>query len=123
MVSSLNFGKPRRKKGSRQWLAQRVSAVLLMPTALWFVWGALPYLLQDPLSVRLWFGQGGHALGAAIWTLLLFWHGFLGMRVVVEDYLQHPLLQSYTVLTLALFSLIAAFYAMGQIFFLWVTVL
>ena len=123
MFSHINFGRQGRKIGSSYWLVQRLSAVLLIPIALWFVWGALPHLLQDPLSVRVWFGDPVHAIGVGIWTILLFWHGFLGMRVVCEDYIKDRVVRAYVVLALALLTLVAMVYAVGQIFVLGVTVL
>jgi len=74
------------KEGLRHWWAQRVSALLLLPLVVWFVIGlvihtgadhaAVTYWLSDPVTYGLMLVM----LGAA------FWHGALGLQVVIEDY-------------------------------------
>lgn len=76
------------KEGVQHWWMQRVTAVALVPLAVWFViWviiltgsgadrAAFIAWLRDPVS-------------AAVWVLLLiaaFYHGALGLQVVIEDY-------------------------------------
>lgn len=66
------------------WIAQRVSAVLLLVLVLY---GAL--FVSVPLEVhalRAWLSSmEGHILTIGI-LLTLFWHAQLGLEVIVDDY-------------------------------------
>jgi succinate dehydrogenase / fumarate reductase, membrane anchor subunit len=76
------------KEGVQHWWMQRVTAVALVPLTVWFViWvvilagsgadrAAFIAWLRDPVS-------------AGVWVMLLiagFYHGALGLQVVIEDY-------------------------------------
>jgi succinate dehydrogenase membrane anchor subunit len=76
------------KEGVQHWWMQRVTAVALVPLTIWFViWvvtlaasgadrAAFVAWLHDPVS-------------AGVWVMLLiaaFYHGALGVQVVIEDY-------------------------------------
>lgn len=74
------------KEGVEHWWAQRVTAVALVPLALWFVVFLLHLLGADLATAR-------HALGRPVPAVLLvvlmiatFYHTALGLQVVIEDY-------------------------------------
>jgi len=74
------------KHGVGHWWIERVTATALIPLSLWFVW----LVLRLP---RLDF-DAAHALVAnpinagllILFTAVSFWHGALGLQVVIEDY-------------------------------------
>ena len=75
------------KDGTHHWLAQRVSAVALIPLTIGFVMvmvavtGA-PY--EEALAIA------KYLIFAPVMILFLaagFWHGTLGLQVVIEDYI------------------------------------
>lgn len=81
------LGRGSARNGLRHWRLQRLSAVALVPLMLWWV-GAMVYLagggygrahawLHTPVNAVLMLA----ALGA------LFVHAFLGIQVVIEDYI------------------------------------
>jgi succinate dehydrogenase / fumarate reductase membrane anchor subunit len=78
------------KHGGGEWVAERISSVVLIPLGLWGVYaateivgkgyeGALAFLI-DPLNAGL----------MALLILTSVWHMHMGLRVVIEDYIGKP---------------------------------
>jgi succinate dehydrogenase / fumarate reductase membrane anchor subunit len=77
------------RKPSRHWLQQRLSALLVLlglPWPLWFLLhtgsfstAALIHMIQMPFF----------SIPFTVWFLCAIWHGQMGLRVVVEDYVPH----------------------------------
>lgn len=74
------------KEGVHHWWAERISAVALVPLTLWFVASVIALAGADRAAFAAWVG---HPIPAVLLVLLLigtFYHGALGMQVVIEDY-------------------------------------
>ncbi|MDA8347514.1 MAG: succinate dehydrogenase, hydrophobic membrane anchor protein [Pseudomonadota bacterium] len=80
------LGRGAAKDGVHHWWVQRLTAVALVPLALWFVVSllALPGLSYPAVSA--WMGQAWTAVLLILFVLSAAWHSQLGVRVVVEDY-------------------------------------
>jgi len=74
----------------RHWRAQRISALALIPLVLWLVESLLTHLGEDRAQVQAWLGQPIPAVLAAALIAVTFFHLALGVRVVLEDYVQTP---------------------------------
>jgi len=86
------------KAGTQRWIAERVSAVALVPLTLWFVWSVLNMLGAEQKDVAAWVA---HPLNAALLLALIlttFHHAHMGMQVVYEDYIVTPLLRTCAIL-------------------------
>ena len=90
--------------GTRDWLAQRITAVII---ALYSV-SALAVLLGKPLTypvLKALFAQGWVRVATLIFMVSLAWHAWVGVRDILMDYVQHDglrlALQVATVLLLA----------------------
>jgi succinate dehydrogenase / fumarate reductase, membrane anchor subunit len=98
------------KEGLRHWWAQRVTAILLVPLVVWFVIGLVIHTGADHAAVTDWlsdpvtYGLMLVLLGAA------FWHGALGLQVVIEDYI-HTEWQKLALVLLAKFACLGLFVA------------
>ncbi|HEX5455238.1 MAG TPA: succinate dehydrogenase, hydrophobic membrane anchor protein [Stellaceae bacterium] len=76
------------KEGVQHWWVQRLTAVALVPLAVWFVIVILELAATgaDRAELVAWVR---HPVPAAVWILLLiavFYHAALGLQVIVEDY-------------------------------------
>ena len=74
------------KRGSRHWLAERVSAVALIPLTLWFVASTIAHAGSDYVVFVAWLKTPFAAGGMILLLLALFHHTALGLQVVIEDY-------------------------------------
>ena len=76
------------KKGVDHWLAQRITALALVPLVVWFVISVVE-LAGDGADLRVFAAWVGYPLPAVLLILLLvatFYHGALGLQVVIEDW-------------------------------------
>lgn len=78
------------RNGTRHWLAQRITALALIPLGLaavvLFFW--VMHLGYTRAAVAL--HQPGVLLFVVLLVGVVFWHGFLGLKMVIEDYVLHP---------------------------------
>ena len=72
--------------GSAQWWAQRVSAVALIPLALWFFCSLLTLPALEFGTVQSWLALPLNGFLAALMVAVLSYHSYLGTIEVVEDY-------------------------------------
>ena len=93
------------KEGVRHWWAQRVTAIALVPLSIWFVVAVISLMGADYTEYQAWIGQFGNALLMILTTLVLFYHGYLGMQVVIEDYVHG---EGARVITLLFFKFVLA---------------
>lgn len=78
--------------GAGHWRWQRITAVLLVPLGLWFVWATIDLigLGFDHSVFRAWASEHGNALLLIFFVAALFHHAALGLQVVIEDYVHAP---------------------------------
>lgn len=79
--------------GTSFWWAQRVTAVALIPLLIWFVLGVARYGRADYASVRAWLGSPTTAVLMMLALATSFYHGMLGIQVILEDYVDHEMLR------------------------------
>lgn len=77
------------RSGSGAWVAERMTAIALVPLAIWFIVSVISLEGTTRAGVIDWL----HAPVPLVLLLCLivatFWHMELGLRVVVEDYVQN----------------------------------
>ncbi len=81
------------KTGLDHWWAQRLTALALVPLAVWFVVALVGHIGADHASVRAWIGA---PVNAGLFILLIvatFHHAQLGLQVVIEDYVHSEALK------------------------------
>jgi succinate dehydrogenase / fumarate reductase membrane anchor subunit len=74
------------KSGVHHWLAQRVSAVALAPLSVWFVWHATWLFSADHIAAEAFVSMPQNAVLLAVFAVTLLYHSYLGLQVIVEDY-------------------------------------
>lgn len=86
------------KAGLHHWLAERVTALALVPLTLWFIVSMLRLVGAPQPAVALW---AGHPVNAALLLALIimtFHHMQLGVQVVLEDYVNDKWLMNTLIL-------------------------
>ena len=80
------LGRGAAKDGVHHWWVQRLTAVALVPLAIWFVVSLLSLPTLSYPVVSAWMGQAWTAVLLILFVLSAAWHSQLGVRVVIEDY-------------------------------------
>ena len=96
------------KDGVHHWWQQRLSAIILIPLTLWLVYAIAILNGQDFDSVRAWLAQPWNTVAALLLNLALFYHGQLGIQVVIEDYIHTRWLEVSLQITVKLAALVLA---------------
>jgi succinate dehydrogenase / fumarate reductase membrane anchor subunit len=78
------------KEGTDHWWAQRVSAVALVLLGVWFVISLLRLESLTYLDVIRFVGVPLNAVLLSLLSLTLAYHSYLGVQVVIEDYVHAP---------------------------------
>lgn len=80
------------KSGTATFIAERLTALALIPLGLWFVVNLLTLLLDGDIgALPLWLKSPLDAAFLALFIVFSFWHSKLGVQVIVEDYIHKPL--------------------------------
>ncbi|TAN07669.1 MAG: succinate dehydrogenase, hydrophobic membrane anchor protein [Rhodanobacteraceae bacterium] len=74
------------KTGVHHWWLQRVTAVALIPLSIWFLFLVGGLLHAGYPMVLAAIAQPVHAIFLIVLSACLFWHGALGLQVIIEDY-------------------------------------
>jgi succinate dehydrogenase / fumarate reductase membrane anchor subunit len=75
------------KEGVEHWWMQRLTSIALVPLALWFVASVIGMLGADHAAFVAWLSS---PIAATLMVLTIgatFYHGQLGVQVVIEDYI------------------------------------
>jgi succinate dehydrogenase membrane anchor subunit len=108
------------KEGVEHWWSQRLTAIALVPLALWFVASLISLAGADYLAFTGWVATPLVSVLLILTILATFWHALLGTQVVIEDYVHHEgtKLVLLVLLRFACFALgLAAVYAVLRIAF------
>ena len=82
-------GRSYAKPGTGHWWAQRVTALALVPLAIWFVASIAVHAGADYEAMRAWVGSPVVAGLLLLLIIATFYHAYLGIEVVLEDYVHH----------------------------------
>lgn len=74
------------REGTGHFIAQRLTAIALIPLAIWAIWLALAIMQADYLYAHLLLRQPINAVLLTAFVVAIFWHAQLGLQVVIEDY-------------------------------------
>lgn len=74
------------KTGFRPWWLQRLTAIALVPLTIWFLFVIGVSVDGSYRQALASIAQPEHALLLILLSVCLFWHGALGLLVIVEDY-------------------------------------
>ncbi len=75
------------KEGAKEWWAERVSAVALVPLTLWFAASLIAHSGSDYAAFMAWLRTPLATILMILLLIALFHHTALGLQVVIEDYM------------------------------------
>ena len=96
------------KSGVHHWTTQRLSALLLIPLVGWLLFCICMAMSTDFATMRLWLAQPWNTVAALLLNATLFYHGQLGMQVIIEDYIHNRWLEISLQIVVKLGALILA---------------
>jgi succinate dehydrogenase / fumarate reductase membrane anchor subunit len=100
LARALNHGAAH--DGVEHWVVQRVTALGLAPLVVWLIWQLLALPDAQYATVTTWIAQRWNPVLLSLTVLLASWHAWLGVRMVVEDYV-HSFIRKTTLLLLSTF--------------------
>jgi len=74
------------RHGAEDWWTQRLTALALVPLTLWFCVSMLLTPAMNYFAVRAWMTRPWNTVLLVAFILVAAYHSYLGLRVVVEDY-------------------------------------
>ncbi len=103
--------------GTGHFIAQRMTALAIIPLSLWFVINLLGLIIGDDImAITGWMKSPLNAAFIALFIIFAFWHSKLGVQTVIEDYIHAPfarntilILSMAAHILLGLFSIMAVF--------------
>jgi succinate dehydrogenase / fumarate reductase, membrane anchor subunit len=83
-------------EGTGHYIAQRLSALALVPLTIWFVVSVIAHIGAPHYQFSEWAGGLCTATLLILTLIATFWHASLGLATVVEDYVHHELTKLVT---------------------------
>ena len=93
------------KHGFGHWWMQRLTSVLMIPLAIWFVYSLMSMNNYSADSLIVWLHNPVPALLMTLWTITVVYHASLGLQVIIEDYI-HGKSLALTLLILLKFAMV-----------------
>ncbi len=96
------------KEGASHWWNQRLTAIAMIPLALWFSFSIALIAVADYATVTAWISS---PLSTVLLILAIgvgFYHGYLGLQVIIEDYVAN---ESWKIAMLIIVALLAVLFA------------
>ncbi len=78
------------KDGTDHFISQRISAIALALLGLWFLYSMLTVESMDYLGVLRFVASPINAVLLALLSVTVSYHSWLGVQVVIEDYVHAP---------------------------------
>ncbi len=106
------------KKVTYDYLMQRVSAILLLPLSLWCTISVLKLLeYGDHEKVKDFISSPVNLVAVIIFIVLFIYHGLIGIRVIIDDYVQSLVIKKVTVFLLYSLSILSCFVGILALFY------
>lgn len=96
------------QSGVGHWWWERLTAVALIPLCLWFVWLVLRLPHLDFASAHQTVTTPFNTLLLILFTAIGFWHGQLGLQVIIEDYVHTRWIELILLIAIKFLAVIGA---------------
>ena len=94
------------KEGANHWWNQRITAIALVPLALWLSFSVALMAVADHATVSAWIASPVSTVLMILMITLGFYHGYLGLQVVIEDYVANESLRFALMIAVALLTIL-----------------
>ncbi len=96
------------KSGTHHWIAQRLTAIALIPLSIWFVFSLVCMTELSHQAAIEWIQSPLVAVFLLLFIIAMFHHAQLGIQVVIEDYIECNVVKITGLVLLKLVSIFAA---------------
>lgn len=94
------------KSGSKSWLMQRISAIGLIPLVIWLVLSVIQ-IASDPINyMPVFFAYPLNAFMGILFVVFSLYHGSLGMKEVIEDYVSNKTKKHFYIILIHFLSIL-----------------
>jgi len=90
------LGKGSAKLGTGEFSIQRLTAVANIPLAIFLIAGLLCLVNSDYETARAWLRNPLVGIGLLLLILSAVYHMYIGMKIILEDYVHGPFLRALT---------------------------
>ncbi len=95
------------KSGTHHWIAQRLTAIALIPLSIWFVFSLACMTELSYQAAVEWIQSPLVAVFLLLFIIAMFYHTQLGMQVIIEDYIECKVTKFTGLILLKLASILA----------------
>lgn len=95
------------KSGTHHWIAQRLTAIAMIPLSIWFVSSLVCMTELDHQTATEWIQSPLVAVYLLLFIIVMFYHTQLGLQVVIEDYFDSKVVKITGLVLLKLVSFFA----------------
>jgi succinate dehydrogenase / fumarate reductase membrane anchor subunit len=95
------------RSGTHHWIAQRLTAIALIPLSLWFVFSLVCMTELNHQAATEWIQSPLVAVFLLLFIIAMFHHAQLGLQVVIEDYIDSRVMKISGLVLLKLISFFA----------------
>lgn len=103
------------RHGAGEWTAERLSSLILIPLTLWGLWSAFALSGGGYDGAREWLASPVNAVLLGVTLVISVWHMWMGLKVIVDDYIHKPASRSAL---LGLIFLLCLLVAAASVFFI-----
>ncbi len=74
---------------TEHWYWERLTALALTPLTIWFIVSLILGVAEDHSTLAEWMGTPGNMVLLILLVFFFFWHAWIAVGVVIEDYVHH----------------------------------
>ena len=100
------FNKSSIESGLQHWWHQKISAVLLLPITLWFIFNLPDFVIIDYKDKLIWINMPLNMFLLGTFFMLSAYHFKLGLTVVIEDYIHNSRIKKILIIILSVITLL-----------------
>lgn len=97
--------------GVGHWWAQRFSAIGLVLLTIWLVWALGSLVGADHAAAAELISHPFHAAMAILFVAASFYHGQLGLQVIIEDYVTHRGMEMFLLIAVKILAIVGGLLA------------